>query len=196
MSDVKVEIKGLAEFKAKLSTLPATLQRSKLREIMRDAMKIVRENARAKAPKLAAPVLRKGYPVRLPGTLRNAISVRTSKQEAKAGNVGVFVNVRPLPGNVYKRGGSFVNKDGYRSKRYTLVKKSQRSADNPRDPYYWRWIEFGTKARKTKAGKNLGAVKPVKFLHGAADSLQVAADRLMQGMSEWVNQADKSGKIE
>jgi HK97 gp10 family phage protein len=59
-------------------------------------------------------------PYRKPGTVKQAIRVRTSKADRRAGDVGVFVNVRP-------------------------AKAGQRGAKNPNDPFYWRWLEFGTK---------------------------------------------------
>jgi hypothetical protein len=61
---------------------------------------------------------RKGY--RKPGTVQKAVSVRTSKASRQAGNVGVFVNVRP-------------------------AKKGQRGAKNWRDPFYWSFLYRGTK---------------------------------------------------
>jgi HK97 gp10 family phage protein len=196
MSDPRVTIKGLAEFRVQMAELPAKMQRGALRTMMRDAMKVVRDDARANAPKLTKAVTKNGVPVRLPGTLRNAISVRTSKTEDKAGNVGVFVNVRPLKGNTYRKAGSYTTPQSQRRSRYLLTKKSQRGADNPRDPYFWRWIEFGTKARKTKSGKALGAVRPYKFLQGAADKLQAAADKFSANLQAWVAKANNTGRIE
>jgi HK97 gp10 family phage protein len=196
MSDPRVTIKGLADFKVKLAAMPANLQKGVVRKLMREAMMVVRQDARANAPKLAKPVLKNGVPVRLPGTLQKAISVRSSKAEDKAGNVGMYVNVRPLKGNTYKRAGSFTNQNGNKQSRYLLVKKSQRGADNPRDPYYWRWIEFGTKARKTKTGKALGAVRAHSFLHKAANSLQQAVDKFTAGMVDWSRRANNTGRIE
>lgn len=204
MSEAKVTIKGLAEFRVQMAQLPAKMQRGALRSMMRDAMKLVRDDARANAPKLSAPVLKNGVPTRLPGTLRNAISVRTSKTEDKAGNVGVFVNVRPLKGNTYRgKGASRV-----------LTKKSQRGEDNPRDPYFWRWIEFGTKSRTSVRGRsekdgkggrrwvssgkgaNRGSVRAYKFLQGAADKLQAAADKFSANLQAWVAKANNTGRIE
>lgn len=199
-----VRIHGIESFVKVLRDLPATLQKKVIRQMLRDSMKTVRESARAYAPVLQKPVDKNGYPRRLPGTLRRAISVRTSKVEAKAGNVGVFVNVRPLPGNVYRGKG----------KARVLVKKSSSHADNPRDPYYWRWLEFGTqkrnsvKGRKVKdhrgeyvymagvGGKNRGRVKPYEFLHKSASRLDEAFDKFKVMMTDWVNKTDKTGRIE
>lgn len=204
MSDVKVIIHGLAEFKQLTASLPDRMRNGILRKLMRESMKLVRQDARAAAPTLAKPVLTgRGVPVRMPGTLKRAISVRTSKEEAKAGNVGMFVNVRPLLGNVFRgRGPSKV-----------LVKKSQRSKANPRDPYYWRWIEFGTGRRTSLSNKkvqdhngkvrwvsgsgaNRGSVRPFKFLQKAADALQPAFENFKRNMQQWINNANKTGNLD
>jgi hypothetical protein len=174
-----IKINGLQEFKTLLADMPERMRKGVLRTLLRDSMKLVREDARANAPTLSRPVLdSRGAPIRLPGTVKRAISVRTSKADAKDGNVGVFVNVRPLAGNVYKRAG------GQR----VLVRKSRRSAVNPRDPYYWRWLEFG---RKGKA-----PARAFKFLHSAADALPRAFEEFKRGMQQWVGRADKTGKID
>lgn len=196
MSEAKVTIQGLAEFRQKMAELPMQLQKKHLREFMRDAMKTVRDSARAAAPRLEKAVTKNGVPTRLPGTLRRAISVRSSKQEAQQGNVGVFVNVRPLKGNTYRRAGSFVNPQGNRQPRYLLVKKSQRSAENPRDPYYWRWIEFGTKQRRTKSGANRGSGPRYEFLQKASKSLASAVDVFERNLQAWIQKANQSGRIE
>lgn len=182
----KVTIGGMQAFTQKMAELPDALRKKVMLGLMRDAMRIVRDDARLKAPKLARAVLdSSGVPKRLPDTLRKAISVRTSKQEAKAGNIGIFVNVKPLPGNLYKRAG----------KAFVLTRKSRRSASNPRDPYYWRWMEFGTKQRRTKSGKNAGATRAYKFLQGSAASLKLAADRALESMLTWAKTANTTGKF-
>lgn len=179
MTKDAVQVKGLGEFKSLMSSLPERMRKGIIRKLLRDSMKLVREDARANAPVLSGPKLdRRGVPVRLPATVRRAISVRTSKAEDKAGNVGVFVNVRPLKGNVYKGSG----------KQRVLVKKSTRSASNPRDPFYWRWLEFG----RNKGG----AMRGRKFLHQAADALPRAFDEFKKNMQAWVASVNKSGNID
>ena len=183
----RVTVHGMQAFRLQLAELPERMRKGVMRRLMRDAMVVVREDARRAVPVLSQPVLDgAGRPKRLPGTVRRAVSVRTSTVEDRSGNVGGFVNVRPLKGNVYRgRGPGRV-----------LVRKSQRGADNPRDPYYWRWLEFGTKVRKTRAGKNLGAVRPYRFLQQAADKLREAAARFEKGMAAWVAKTNQSGRVE
>jgi HK97 gp10 family phage protein len=197
-------VHGLAEFRAKLTELPRKLQSKVLRSLMRNAMTVVREAARAKVPTLKTqPRNPDGTPRRLPGTVRKAISVRNSKVEARAGNVGVFVNVRPLPGSVYRG----------RGRNRVVVRKSQRSAANPRDPYYWRWIEFGTQMRRSvrskrvkldkraryypaTTGANRGRVKAYAFLQTAAGRLEDAVKRFTTGLNDWIAKVNSSGRID
>jgi hypothetical protein len=102
-------------------------------------------------------------PYRTKGLLKRKISVRVSKQSRSEGNVGVFVNVRP-------------------------AKSGDRGANSKLDPYYWRFVAFGTKAHtiKPKTAKALAfggrVVKMVKhpgtkgtnFLEAGADALPQA----------------------
>jgi HK97 gp10 family phage protein len=77
---------------------------------------------------------------RKPGTVRNAITVRTSKFAKQRGNVGVFIGVRPLRGSRQKKLG-------------------RAGANNPNDPYYWRFVEFGTSKMAAQPFLGVGARK-------------------------------------
>lgn len=114
--DVQVKITGLDEVIAALKGLPDKLRKRILRNALAAGARIVRDEARASAPVLRNPVKAR---YRTPGTVRNAIVVRTSKVARRAGDVGVYVNVRP-------------------------AKRGQRGAKSKTDPFYWRWLEFGT----------------------------------------------------
>lgn len=140
---VNVKVLGLPDLKAALLAVAPKLRRKALREALRAGAGAVRAAARRAAPVLktstfsGASALRRG--VRKVGTLRKAISVRTSKISTRRGNVGVFVNVRPAKGKktmrvqVYHQRGRLVSRGQFRGS----------SRDNPDDPYYWRWINFG-----------------------------------------------------
>lgn len=116
MIDAKVH--GVQDVRDALRALPGKLRVRALRNALAAGARVVQRAVRSAAPVLqlktrgARYMYRKGY--RKPGTLRKAISVRTSKVARRAGNVGVFVNVRPAKGG-------------------------QRGARNWRDPFYWRW---------------------------------------------------------
>lgn len=161
---VGVKLEGFDEAKALLQGLPAKLRRGALRNALAAGARVVRDAARQAAPVLAASdrAVRQDY--RKPGTLRQAIVVRTSKQARRAGNVGVFVNVRPAKGARFKttvRRGLLIT-----TRTRTLVRAGQRGAKSPNDPYYWRWVEFGTKHSAPRA-----------FLAAGAKTLQAALDK-------------------
>ena len=119
---VKATVSGLPDLKAVLLAIPRELRRRALRNALAAGARAVRDEAKRRAPVLkvstyaGSSAIRRG--VRKPGTLQKAIAVRTSKLARRAGNVGVFVNVKPAKGG-------------------------NRGAKSPNDPYYWRWQEFG-----------------------------------------------------
>lgn len=122
---IEAKITGLPDLRAALRGIAPKLRVRALRNALAAGARVVQKEARAKAPVIspASLAVQKGY--RAPGTVKKAISVRTSKLARRAGDVGVFVNVRP-------------------------AKQGNRGGKNPRDPFYWRWIEFGA-ANGTRA---------------------------------------------
>lgn len=110
---VEARVLGIPDLKAALSSIPAKLRKRALRNALAAAGRVVRDAARQ-----AAPVLRGVAPYRQRGTVRKAINVRTSKIARRAGDVGVFINVKP-------------------------AKAGQRGAKSKTDPFYWRWLNFG-----------------------------------------------------
>jgi HK97 gp10 family phage protein len=121
-------IAGLTEAIATLKALPDKLRKRALRNALAAGGRLVRDAAKRATPILSAsdPAVRKGW--RKPGTLRKALAVRTSKVSRKKGAVGVFVNVRPAKGAVFRKG--------------KQVKASNRGAKNPNDPFYWRFVNW------------------------------------------------------
>jgi HK97 gp10 family phage protein len=139
---IKGTVSGIPDLKAALAGVVPELRRRVLRNALGAAARVVRDDARRRAPVLSPTV---NAPYRTPGTVRKAIVVRTSKTARRAGNVGVFVNVRP-------------------------AEKGQRGAKSKTDPFYWRFIEFGT-----------------KFIQGR-QFLQRAADRLPEALQVFIAQ--------
>lgn len=116
---ISAKVTGIPDLRAALKGIAPKLRVRALRNALAAGARVVQRAARAATPVINASALavRKGY--RKPGTVRKAISVRTSKLARRKGDVGVFVNVRP-------------------------AKKGARGGKNPNDPFYWRFIEFGT----------------------------------------------------
>ena len=147
---IKAKVTGIPDLREALSTLVPKLRVRALRNALAAGARVVQKAARAATPVISASALavRKGY--RKPGTVREAITVRTSKTERRAGNVGVFVNVRPAKGAKFKTERRSLLGLKYRVRRQ--VRTSQRGAKSPKDPFYWRFLEFGTKTGTAKFG--------------------------------------------
>ena len=129
---------GVETCKARLLAIPGKLRRNALRRVLTEAAKPVQQAIYAKAPVLN-PVAAVKNPYRRSGAMRKAIKIRASKYARQAGNVGVFINVKQLPGSKYKR----ISRGG--STKYFLMKRTKRSAHNPNDVFYARFVQWGTK---------------------------------------------------
>lgn len=151
-------ITGLDELNKRLREIPVKLRVKALRQALAAGARRVQADAKQGAPVLSADAAKKA-PYRTPGTVRDAIRIRTSKIAKRSGDVGVFVNVKPL-------------------------KKGLRSAKNPRDPFYWRWAEFGP----NKSGST-------GFLRPAAKQLGEALKIFERRMSLWFARTDAEGKV-
>lgn len=137
-----VNLEGLDDLKRAMAELAGDLKRRVVRSALRDAAKPMH-----KAMVAAAPVLKEDHPYRLPGTLKKSILVKASKRfNGKTGEIGVYVAVRKRKGLGGKAG-----------------------ARNPFDPFYWRFLEFGTK----KLGKK-------KFMSDAFDANAQGAIQIFQ----------------
>ena len=151
MSDgVGAKVSGVPDVRQALQGLAPKLRVRALRLALAAGARIVQKAVRAKVPVLnlgnawSADAYRRGW--RKPGTVRKAVSVRTSKSARRAGNVGVFVNVRPAKGGA-------------------------RGAKNYRDPFYWRWLDKGwTPASRATGGRGKAGAKVRRELNksGAA----------------------------
>ena len=122
MSIFTLSVEGIARLKERLAEMTPTIRRNYARKALLKGAEVVRKTAASPGvvPVLGNPIYRRGVLIRKPGTVRDAIKTRTSKDTAKTGDVGVFVNVAPARG-------------------------ADRGKNNPNDPYYWRWVHFKTK---------------------------------------------------
>lgn len=155
-----VEVKGLDELKAALQQMPDRIRKRAVGKALRAAGRVIRDEARSRAPVLGEPARN-----RRPGVLKRAIAVRRSKTAARQRMVGVFINVRPLQ--------SVLSSTKSATRKAAL---GPAGSSNPNDPFYWRFIEFGT--RKMRA-------QP--FLSAAAKKLPQAADVFISVASEEIN---------
>jgi HK97 gp10 family phage protein len=153
-----VQVKGLDELKRKLADVPKAMRKRVLRNALAAGAREVRDVAKRNAPVLTLGTSLKA-PYRKPGTVKQAIRVRTSKADRRAGDVGVFVNVRP-------------------------AKAGQRGAKNPNDPFYWRFLEFGTKKMPARP-----------FLQRATSALPKALTIFQERIAKWIQETDRSGQV-
>lgn len=126
MGNVKVE--GLSQIHKALSELGRKVSNKIAVKAMREGGKIVQEQARQNAP-----VLSQSTPYRRAGTLKKAI--KSSTKVLKNGKIGTVVRVKEL---TTKQIETF------------KVRSGKKGALNPKDPYYWRFLEFGTSKMPAK----------------------------------------------
>jgi len=93
------KVNGVEIAIAELRALAPKLRKRAIMNALRAGAREVRGAMRGATPALAVPVRRRGRIIRTPGTVRRAISVRTSRLSARAGNLGVFINVKPAKGS-------------------------------------------------------------------------------------------------
>ena len=143
---ITATVEGLDKLKAALNGLPDKLRRKVLLSALRKGAAVVRKVARA-----ATPEAEKESPYRTKGLLRKRLMVRVSRASKSAGHVGVFVNVRPAEGTQYV-------KHNFIGVKYKTVKReSQRGARSATDPFYWRFVAFGTKKMPARNFLQAGA---------------------------------------
>lgn len=155
---IEAKVTGIPDLREALRGIAPKLRVRALRNALAAGARVVQRAAREATPVISASALavRNGY--RKPGTVRQAISVRTSKTARRNGDVGVFVNVKPAKGARYK---TTRNAAGLKVRRQ--VRASQRGARSPNDPFYFRFINWGTKY-----------IRPFKFLEKGAEKLPEA----------------------
>lgn len=179
MAGESVRIEGLDELKNRLLALPKVMRSRVLRNALTASARVVRDDAKRNAPVLTADL--RQAPFRKPGTVRDAIRVRTSKRDRRAGDVGVFVNVKPAKG-------------------------ADLGAKSKNDPFYWRWLEFGwnparkgvSKAQRRRENR-AGSAKKIagrKFLTAATSRLGQALGIFQQQLGRWLDKVNATGKVD
>lgn len=155
MADVlTVKLEGIDELKRALADASVKIRTKAVRGALREAGKVIQAAARAAAPVLSVPTK-----TRTPGTVKKNIVVRASKFAKQAGNEGVYINVRGIRGKA-------------------RVKRLGRAgATNPNDPFYWRFLEFGTRKMTARpflvpAAKAQGEAAIAKFMQSVIPQIE------------------------
>lgn len=150
---ITIELKGVQELKDALADATSKIRKKAVRGALREAGKVIQSAARADAPILKTP-----SKYRKVGTVKKNITVRPSKFARQGGDEGVYINVRPLSG-----------------KRQTKLGK--KGAQNPNDPYYWLFLEFGTKYMAARsflrpAATRMGNAAVQKFMDSVVPQIE------------------------
>lgn len=135
----EIKIEGFDVLAKKLREITPALRKKVVRNALAAGGRLVRDEARRGAPVLQP---KNASPYRTPGLLKKAVSLRNSKTARRAGDIGVYVNVRP-------------------------AKAGARGAKSRTDPFYWRFQEFGTKKMRA-ANSGQGFLRPAANKLGAA----------------------------
>lgn len=144
MSEVSIATftpQALQEFKERVARMNVQMREKYVMKALRAGGKVVHKRAVSPGvvPVLWEDEYRKGRMYRKRGTLRDHIAMRRSRDDEREGNLGVFINVRPARGGL-------------------------RGKDSPVDPFYWRFVHFGTKYMRARPFLTIAA----RELPGAA----------------------------
>ena len=135
----EISVKGLTALKRTLEALPARIGEKVVRAGLRAAGQVMRKDAQSRVPVLKSPTK-----YRKPGTVKRAIVIKRSRKD----KFGVYIGIKLLKAKQIKafKGGK-VNKS---------------AAQNPDDPFYGLFLEFGT-AKLTKTPFLRPAFEAKKF---------------------------------
>lgn len=159
---LRIDLVGVDALKRALAGAAEEIRTKAVRGALREAGKIIQVTARNLAPVLDVPTSR-----RKPGTVKKNILVRVSKFARQRGDVGVYINVRGIRGKT------------------RVAKLGKAGASNPNDPYYWRFVEFGTKRQVARP-----FLRPAVTLSGEA-----AIDKFMQFVIPQIEKLNNRAKL-
>lgn len=151
-----IKFGGADDLKKALEELAPEMRRGPGRRALVKGAEPVLAKAIAETPELSRDVYRRGKMIRQKGTLKRALKIRSSKDVNKTGDVGVFVNIKPLNKGAIADFKAATGRSG---------------SQNAQDPFYWRWQTFSTRRNKN----------PSRFLQKAGAILESASLPLIAG---------------
>lgn len=163
--EFNLKVKGIEHLREELLKLAPDLRKGPARRALVKGAKPVLAKAIVETPILAKDIYRRGVMVRRRGTLKRALKIRSSKDVNKTGDVGVFINYKPLTKSAVTA--------------FKLA-TGRRGSQNPQDPFYWRWTIFSTRRNKNPkpALQNAGKILVSDALPIITDSLKAYFDKL------------------
>ncbi len=151
-----VEILGIEKLKFALENVEKKLRTKAIKDALKLGAVPVAKQMRKNVPVLNFRKSKSKTKTRTRGLIRNSIKIRTSSVDRRKKDIGVFVNVKPAP-------------------------KGQRGARSKKDPFYWKFINYGwspgNRKKKNKKGKLRVVKQPaysirgVRFLESGAKKL-------------------------
>ncbi|NCV88474.1 MAG: HK97 gp10 family phage protein [Oxalobacteraceae bacterium] len=120
-----VSIEGLAQLDRALRELPQRIANRGLRASVYAGAKVIRDEARSRAPKAAQSLGPKQPP---PGTLKRSVMMKHIRELSGSGRQTFYVLVRQ--GRKYRNQG--------------------RRGNLSQDAWYWRFVEFGTRKMRAR----------------------------------------------
>lgn len=130
-ANTDVQIAGMAQLKKALEELPLEVGKKAVWSALGGAGAEVKKEAQKLAPVLAVATN-----TRKPGTVRDAIRVSRSRfNKGQRGFYEVIVRVKPL---------------NRKKKQEAKAAGALSGANNPDDPFYWWYLEFGTSKMPAK----------------------------------------------
>lgn len=173
MADTFVNVKGLDEFRRVMLQFPKEMDEKLLQSAMLPAAKLVRDEARRRAPVLKVP-----SKYRLAGVL--ARNIRMARSKPRPGmSATVIIGVRKLSKSFIRRFKQAAYRRG----------KTIKGADIVGNPFYWRFMEFGYTDR---GGKWHGPHGGNGFLRPAFEANKMQAIEVM--VKETGKRVDKVAK--
>lgn len=152
-----VEILGIEKLKFALENVEKKLRTRVVRESLKLGAKAVQKEIRKNVPLLKKDSKTK---TRTRGLVKSKVSVRPSGVDKRKGDIGVFVNVRPAKG-------------------------ASLGAKSKKDPFYWRFINYGwspgNRKKKNKKGK-LRTVKKAFYSIRGARFMESGATKLPESL--------------
>lgn len=163
-----MQLLGADEVRRALRALPEEVQKRELADASRAGALVIRDDIRPRVPILAEP-----HVDRRPGAVRDAVRATRGKRTGSYGQA--FVYVRTLTARAVA---------GWKKKN-----RGKRSAQNPDDPFYWRFLEFGTSKMAARPffrpGFDSAAPKAAQAIVDALRTGVARAAEKVRGKSLW-----------
>jgi hypothetical protein len=182
---VEIKLNGFDVLANRLREIAPALRKRVIQNSLNAGARLIRDKARSNFTTAFRKNTSK-LPYRLSGTVKKAIRARISKVSKRDGDLGAFVNVLPL-----KR---------------TKAAYNGRTKIDPKDPFYWRWLEFGwnpnggkNRSSRQKRSHRLlkgSRIPGAKFLTRASSEFPRALKVFQTQVGAWLDKVNQTGQVQ